>query len=189
VSTKPASAASTATAPRRAKTEDLFFQDTGAPIRTLHYPTYRWRTTLKKLPLRYRKAYATRHTSVSWNLMLGKNPLRVAKEHGHSVATMWRVYAAWMDGAVEADIEAIRCAMEAQFNTQAPPPAEKVALASRVRRARRAVRPRRGRRRTRAYLPLDLPVAVGDYRPSPGFYWEITGGADGTRTRPRQGIQ
>jgi hypothetical protein len=28
------------------------FEDNGAPIRTLHYPTYRWRTTLTQLPLR-----------------------------------------------------------------------------------------------------------------------------------------
>jgi len=31
--------------------------------------------------------------------MIGKNPLWVAKQHGHSVATMLRVYIAWMDSA------------------------------------------------------------------------------------------
>jgi hypothetical protein len=49
-----------------------------------------------------------RHTSVSWNLMIGRNPLLVAKEHGHRIATMLSVYAAWTEGAVEADITAIR---------------------------------------------------------------------------------
>src|SRR5688572_5844856 len=68
-----------------------------------------WHTTLG---IRYRKPYAARHTSVSWNLMIGKSPLYNAKQHGHSVATMSRVYSAWMDGAVEADIEAVRCAMQ-----------------------------------------------------------------------------
>jgi integrase len=48
---------------------------------------------------------------VSWNLMLGKNPLWVAKQHGHSIETMLRVYAAWADGAVEADAAAIARSM------------------------------------------------------------------------------
>jgi integrase len=171
--------------------DNLFFQANGASIRTLHYPTYRWRATLTQLPVRYRKAYATRHTSVSWNLAIGTSPLRVAKDHGHSVATMWRVYAAWMQGAVDADIETIKCAMQAQDNMNGPSPAQRVAAASGVRRARRAVprmdantkqRIRRGRRRTRLHLALDLPLAAGGAQLSPGIYWEITGGADRTRT-------
>jgi len=43
--------------------------------------------------------------------MIGKNPLWVAKQHGHSVATMLRVYIAWMDTAPESDIAAIKDAM------------------------------------------------------------------------------
>ena len=45
--------------------------------------------------------YNARHSSVSWNLMVGKNPLWVAKQHGHSVQTMLEVYAAWTEGAKE----------------------------------------------------------------------------------------
>ena len=44
--------------------------------------------------------------------MLGKNLLWVAKQHGHSVEVMLRVYAAWLDGATDADIHAIKKAME-----------------------------------------------------------------------------
>jgi hypothetical protein len=44
-----------------------------------------------------------RHTSVSWNLMLGRNPLLV-EEHGHRITTMLSVYAAWTEGAVEATL-------------------------------------------------------------------------------------
>jgi hypothetical protein len=40
--------------------------------------------------------------------MLGKNLLWVAKQHGHSVQTMLDVYAAWIEGSEEADLEAIR---------------------------------------------------------------------------------
>jgi len=32
--------------------------------------------------------------------MIGKHPLRVAMQHGHSVTTMLRVYAAWAQGMV-----------------------------------------------------------------------------------------
>jgi hypothetical protein len=44
--------------------------------------------------------------------MLGKNLLWVAKQHGHSVEVMLRMYAAWLEGATEADIHAIKKAME-----------------------------------------------------------------------------
>jgi hypothetical protein len=44
--------------------------------------------------------------------MIGKNPLWVAKQHGHSVQTMLEVYAAWTEGAKAADIEAIKREIE-----------------------------------------------------------------------------
>lgn len=81
--------------------DHLFFHADGAPIRR-HSEVYgRWRSTLKKLALRYRKPYAARHSSVSWLLMIGKNPLWVAGQHGHSVLTMLSVYAAWVQDAAK----------------------------------------------------------------------------------------
>jgi hypothetical protein len=91
--------------------DHLFFQGDGQPIQHARYPYTRWRQTLKKLPIRHRKPYSARHSSVSWNLMIGKSPLLVAKQHGHSVATMLRVYTAWKDSAPESDIAAIKDAM------------------------------------------------------------------------------
>jgi len=44
--------------------------------------------------------------------MIGKNPLWVSKQQGHSVQTMLEVYAAWTEGSKEADIEAIKHAMQ-----------------------------------------------------------------------------
>jgi integrase len=90
----------------------VFVQSSGAPLTNLQYPQSRWRRTLGALRLRYRRPYTARHSSVSWNLMIGKNPLWVAKQHGHSIETMLRVYAAWADGAVEADIAAIKRSMK-----------------------------------------------------------------------------
>ena len=91
--------------------QHLFCTDEGRPIPDVKYPYTRWERTLRRLPIRYRYPYAARHTSVSWNLMVGRNPLLVAKEHGHRVLTMLTIYAAWTEGAVEADVLAIRDAM------------------------------------------------------------------------------
>jgi hypothetical protein len=95
------------------KHEELFFKENGEPIRNLQYPYVRWRRTLAiTLKGRYREPYSARHSSVSWNLMVGKNPLWVAKQHGHSVQTMLDTYAAWTEGAGEAGVAAIKQAME-----------------------------------------------------------------------------
>ena len=91
--------------------DHLFFMQHGEPIRDIEEPGRRWRETLAKLAMRHRRPYCARHSSVSWNLMIGKNPLWVAKQHGHSVRTMLEIYAAWAEGAVESDIETIRAAM------------------------------------------------------------------------------
>jgi hypothetical protein len=57
-------------------------------------PYVRWRQTLERLrTVRYRKPYCARHSSVSWALMMGRSALWVARQHGHSIATMLRFYA------------------------------------------------------------------------------------------------
>jgi integrase len=94
--------------------DHLFFTDSGAPIPDVRYPYVRWQRTLSRLAIRYRKPYVARHTSVSWNLMVGRNPLLVAREHGHRLTTMFSVYAAWAEGAVESDFAAIREGMNRQ---------------------------------------------------------------------------
>jgi integrase len=97
--------------------DQLFFQLNGAPIRSLAYVTHCWRKSSERLGLRVRRPYSARHSSVSWNLMIGKNPLWVSRQHGHSLTTMFRTYAAWMDGALESDIEVIRSAMQSDKST------------------------------------------------------------------------
>jgi len=141
--------------------EHLFFTATGESIRRLHVPYSHWRRTLRRLPIRYRKPYAARHSSVSWDLMIGRNPLWVAKQHGHSLLTMLRVYAAWTADTLEADAEAIREAM----GDVTPKPADAPVA-----------------RRFRAHLALDLPVAGRRVEPSTGKDEEIDGGEGGIRT-------
>jgi hypothetical protein len=88
---------------------NVHLYSSGEPIRNLQYPYVRWRRTLVRIPqVRYRKPSCARHSSVSWNLMIGRNPLWVARQHGHSIATMLSVYAAWTEGSTEADLKAIQ---------------------------------------------------------------------------------
>ena len=91
--------------------DHVFFLESGEPMRSLQCPQIRWRKTMRSLKLRYRRPYTARHSSVSWNLMIGKNALWVAKQHGHSIATMLRAYAAWAEGSVEVDVESIKSSM------------------------------------------------------------------------------
>jgi integrase len=98
----------------------LFFRKNGDPIQNLIGVRSRWQVSLKRAGLRPRRPYCARHSSVSWNLMLGKNPLWVARQHGHSVRTMLEIYAAWAEGAVESDVALIEQAMGRMPKRQRP---------------------------------------------------------------------
>jgi hypothetical protein len=75
----------------------------------------RWQRTLRRLAkFRYRRPYVARHTSVSWDLMSGRSALWVARQHGHSISTMLRFYAAWAGGTLESDVERIRAAINSE---------------------------------------------------------------------------
>ena len=62
----------------------------------------RWVLLHKVSGVRYREPYQCRHSSVSWKLMMGENFMKVAKNHGHSLATMLKTYAHWIDTDSEA---------------------------------------------------------------------------------------
>jgi hypothetical protein len=66
---------------------------------------------LQRARVRQRGPYHARHTYVSWLLMTGKNLLWAAEQNGHSVEVMLHMYAKWLEGSTEADIDAIRKAM------------------------------------------------------------------------------
>jgi integrase len=92
--------------------EHVFFKDDGEPMRHLRYGWKRWRLSLERLGLRPRAPYKARHSFITWNLMLGRNPLWVAKQHGHSAHLMLDVYANWLDGADVAELARIEQAMQ-----------------------------------------------------------------------------
>jgi len=145
--------------------DQLFFKATGEPIRNLQHAHARWRRTLARMAdVRYRKPYCTRHSSVSWNLMIGRSALWVAKQHGHSIATMLRVYAAWTEGAIETDLAAIERAMTSAPHTLTPVAARVTCAPANPRAVSGPSRSRspRGRERDRRPdrdLALDLSLA------------------------------
>ena len=57
-----------------------------------------WRPTLKRLGIRYRSPYETRHTYATIMLMAGVTPAFAARQLGHSVEQFLRTYSKWIDG-------------------------------------------------------------------------------------------
>ena len=64
----------------------VFFTAVGEPFVNTSLPYRRWTEVLETLPLRYRKPYNSRHSFISWRLMVGHNRLLVAQDDGHSEA-------------------------------------------------------------------------------------------------------
>lgn len=61
-----------------------------------------WRKCLKRLGIRYRSPYDTRHTYATMMLMAGVTPAYAARQMGHSVEMFLRTYARWIDGGQNA---------------------------------------------------------------------------------------
>lgn len=67
-------------------------------------PKFRWYwvPTLKRLGIRHRPPYNTRHTYATTMLMAGMKPAFCAGQMGHSVEIFLRTYAKWIPGAGDA---------------------------------------------------------------------------------------
>jgi integrase len=66
---------------------------TGAPWADIQSQWRIWQRCLKRLGLRYREPYQTRHTFATLALMAGANPSYIARQLGHTNANMlFRVY-------------------------------------------------------------------------------------------------
>ena len=65
----------------------------GRPITTKEWPKKSWKPVLrKKIGVRYRKFYATRHTFISWALSNGMNVKAIAEYVGTSLEMIERSY-------------------------------------------------------------------------------------------------
>jgi integrase len=73
---------------------------TGRPWADIQTQWKIWRACLKRLGMRYREPYQTRHTYASRQLMDGVNAVYIARQMGHANAQMlFKVYGRWIDGA------------------------------------------------------------------------------------------
>jgi integrase len=57
-----------------------------------------WRPSLKRLGIRWRKPYNTRHTFATAALMAAVPPAYIAAQLGHSIKTLLEKYARWIPG-------------------------------------------------------------------------------------------
>lgn len=76
-----------------------------------------WTPTLKRLGIRHRRAYNTRHTFATSALMAGVNPAYIARQLGHANTKMlFETYSRWIDGADKgAERRAMEAAMSGEF--------------------------------------------------------------------------
>ena len=64
----------------------VFVNKFGDPINAKKWSEHNWGEPLKKLRIRHRKFYATRHTFITKAIKRGENPLAVAQYCGTSLA-------------------------------------------------------------------------------------------------------
>lgn len=86
--------------------------ETGEPVDLFENPVTRrpwhdersqrdhyWKPTLRRLGIRARRAYCTRHTYCTAALMAGVQPAYIAAQAGHSLQMLLTTYARWIPGA------------------------------------------------------------------------------------------
>ena len=83
-----------------------------------------WLPTLKRLGIRRRRAYATRHTYATVALMAGIPPAYIADQLGHSVKILLETYARWIPGADNGETRTKLAAAMAGNSSQINPSAE-----------------------------------------------------------------
>ncbi len=91
----------------RLRGENVFCDDQGRQMFDGQLVNERhWHVALKRIGIRYRDAYHTRHTFATLALMAGAKPGYVAKQLGHSIQVFFTRYADWIasqDDAKEAE--------------------------------------------------------------------------------------
>lgn len=96
---------------------------TGEQIETSTVMSDRWALLHRVAGVSHREPYQCRHSSVSWKLIAGQNMLKVSKNHGHSMATMLKTYAHWIESdSEEAEVERINSfhGFRTRFRTSDP---------------------------------------------------------------------
>lgn len=80
-----------------------------------------WEITLKRLGIRYRRPYNTRHTYATIGLMSGAKPGFLANQLGHSLRMFFTVYAKWITSSDDdREMEKMEQAMAQNFPGNSP---------------------------------------------------------------------
>jgi integrase len=88
--------------PVDAKPTDLVFPALeGGPIDAQNFRNRAWTAVLEQAGVTYRKPYSTRHTFISHALAKGVNPMLVAEMTGHDPETLFKYYAADIQGGLQ----------------------------------------------------------------------------------------
>ena len=83
--------------PIHAKPDDyVFTTPTGAPVDQANFYKRVWLRTLRRMGVRERPFYNTRHSYVSYMLSIGKRLAFVSEQTGHSIRTLERHYAKYL---------------------------------------------------------------------------------------------
>lgn len=80
----------------------VFLTEDGRPYQTEKAQRVAFTRALKKLGIRHRPAYNTRHTYATVCLMAGQRPQFVASQLGHSTVMLLTVYSRWISGEEDA---------------------------------------------------------------------------------------
>ena len=115
--------------------------------------------------------------------MVGKSPLWVSKQHGHSIETMLRVYTAWTEGAVESDLKAIRRAM--RRGPDRCNPAQEFAFGANASRSSRPLNAAADNGPSASSPEAETNLSAGKF---PGVK-ETPGDSSGSRSGSRNGAQ
>ena len=84
------------------KPDDLVFPTIeGDSINTCNFRNREWKPVLEAVGVVYRKPYNTRHSFISHALDKGTNPVKVSHITGHDVETMFKNYAAHIQGMTD----------------------------------------------------------------------------------------
>lgn len=80
-----------------------------------------WQPSLKRLGIRRRRPYSTRHAYCTVALMRGVNPAYIANQAGHSVKMLLEKYARWIPGADGgSERRLLEAAMAADYQNSSP---------------------------------------------------------------------
>ena len=96
----------------------VFCDEQGRPLDHRKVTKHVWYPLLKRLNLKKRRPYQTRHTAATLWLAAGENPQWIARQLGHSAQMLFDTYARYVPNLTRQDGSAFEALLEQRFETQ-----------------------------------------------------------------------